>query len=165
VKAHKKTWRNKNPTYDSSYNRDYRKKNPTYMRDYQRKKRGYKGHPQPRQPGQKYSYNYKEQAKLVRVQKRLMVLTHYSQGKPKCQCCGEDRIEFLGMDHINGGGNKHRREIKLSGFAFYNWLIANNFPVGFRVLCHNCNMAKGLYGYCPHEKEQVVQVGVILEKC
>jgi hypothetical protein len=23
---------------------------------------------------------------------------------------------------------------------------------GYRVLCHNCNLARGFYGYCPHEK-------------
>src|SRR3990167_5629647 len=28
-----------------------------------------------------------------------------------CKCCGETRIEFLAFDHINGGGNEHRRKI------------------------------------------------------
>jgi radical SAM protein with 4Fe4S-binding SPASM domain len=29
----------------------------------------------------------------------------------------------------------------------------NNYPKDlFRLLCHNCNMARGCYGYCPHEK-------------
>ena len=32
------------------------------------------------------------------------------------------------------------------------WIIENNFPKGFQILCHNCNVAKGLYGECPHEK-------------
>jgi hypothetical protein len=22
---------------------------------------------------------------------------------------------------------------------------------GYRVLCQNCNAARGLYGYCPHQ--------------
>jgi hypothetical protein len=26
------------------------------------------------------------------------------------------------------------------------------YPPGFRVLCHNCNMAIGLFGVCPHER-------------
>lgn len=56
---------------------------------------------------------------------------------------------FLCIDHIDGGGNKHRAEIKGD---FYRWLIDNNFPPGFQTLCHNCNMAKGLYGRCPHER-------------
>jgi hypothetical protein len=29
-------------------------------------------------------------------------------------------------------------------------LARNGFPDGYRVLCHNCNMALGQYGYCPH---------------
>lgn len=38
------------------------------------------------------------------------------------------------------------------GAHFYKWLEHNHFPPGFRVLCHNCNQARGFYGYCPHEK-------------
>ena len=37
-----------------------------------------------------------------------------------------------------------------SGSKFLRWLKANNFPSGFRVLCHNCNLAIGLYSQCPH---------------
>ncbi len=70
-----------------------------------------------------------------------------------CSCCGEARYEFLAIDHINGGGGKHRREI---GNKITRWLIANDFPPGFRVLCHNCNQAIGHYGYCPHQKERSV---------
>ncbi len=69
----------------------------------------------------------------------------------KCTCCGEDQLEFLTIDHINGGGNKHRRSI---GWAsLYRWLKKNGFPKkGFQVLCWNCNIAKGFYGKCPHQK-------------
>jgi hypothetical protein len=74
----------------------------------------------------------------------------------KCACCGENLIEFLTIDHINGGGNKHRRALRIgSGSGFYCWLKKNNFPTGFQVLCHNCNIAKGHYGRCPHENEKV----------
>ena len=41
---------------------------------------------------------------------RLQVLSHYSPSL-KCQCCGENHYEFLTIDHINGDGAKHRREI------------------------------------------------------
>lgn len=69
-----------------------------------------------------------------------------------CQCCGEDRIEFLAIDHANGGGKKHRLEVANIGSAFYAWLKRNAYPknIGLRVLCHNCNQSLGLYGYCPH---------------
>ena len=32
----------------------------------------------------------------------------------------------------------------------YKILRARGFPLGYRVLCHNCNLARGFYGYCPH---------------
>jgi hypothetical protein len=35
----------------------------------------------------------------------------------------------------------------------YLWLKRNNYPTGFRVLCHNCNLAIGFYGYCPHHRQ------------
>ena len=71
-----------------------------------------------------------------------------------CACCGEATVEFLSIDHINGGGAKQRRETGLRGQSFYRWLRENNWPGDFRVLCHNCNQARGAYGYCPHERER-----------
>ena len=69
----------------------------------------------------------------------------------KCACCGIDNYEFMAIDHINGGGNKHRRDNKTgAGLQFYRWLKKNKYPKAFRVLCHNCNVSYGLYGYCPH---------------
>jgi hypothetical protein len=29
-------------------------------------------------------------------------------------------------------------------------LIRNDFPKGYRLLCHNCNFAFGSKGSCPH---------------
>ncbi|MBA3240596.1 MAG: hypothetical protein H0T60_05145 [Acidobacteria bacterium] len=70
-----------------------------------------------------------------------------------CACCRESRLEFLAIDHINGGGNQHRKVLKISsGSDFYRYLIKQGFPQGYQVLCHNCNMALGCYGYCPHTK-------------
>jgi hypothetical protein len=68
----------------------------------------------------------------------------------KCNCCGETIIEFLTIDHKNGGGNKHRRNIHSD---FYLWLIKNNFPKDeFQVLCMNCNFATRFGRICPHNK-------------
>lgn len=71
-----------------------------------------------------------------------------------CACCGEDRFEFLALDHINGGGLKHRKEIggsvNCGGNRLMLWMQRNNWPEGFRVLCHNCNQSIGHYGRCPH---------------
>lgn len=80
---------------------------------------------------------------------RLEVLQAYCESELVCSCCGETHVEFLGIDHINGGGRQHRKE---TGSHFYGWLKQNNYPDGFRVLCNNCNLSIGLYGYCPHQK-------------
>lgn len=73
-----------------------------------------------------------------------------------CACCGAKQVEFLTIDHIHGGGAKHRRSLgggSLSGGAskLYSWLRRNGFPEGYRVLCQNCNFSRGVFGYCPHE--------------
>lgn len=71
-------------------------------------------------------------------------------GGHKCACCGDEHKEFLTIDHIEGGGCKHRQEIGQS--STYRWLKQQEFPVGYQVLCWNCNIAKWRYGTCPHQK-------------
>ena len=72
----------------------------------------------------------------------------------KCECCKETIYEFLTIDHINGNGKEHRKTIG-RGYKLYKWLKRNNFPKeGFRLLCFNCNCARGQYGECPHRREK-----------
>lgn len=93
----------------------------------------------------------KEQSKKKHLKIRLETLKMYSKsGSIECVCCGEKHYEFLAIDHIDGGGSKHMKTIKSKHLAF--WLKQNNYPKGFQILCHNCNMAKGFYGKCPHQK-------------
>ena len=89
-------------------------------------------------------------AKKWRDDNRLQCLVAYSDGKIECNCCKEKTLQFLSIDHIEGKGNIHRKETG-GGSTTYRWLIKNNFPDGFQVLCHNCNLAKGFYGVCPHK--------------
>lgn len=95
-------------------------------------------------------------AKKVGQKLRRLVLEHYGGSPPKCACCGESGYEFLVLDHIDGGGSKHRRETTggLGGLKMYRWVIENDFPSMFRVLCCNCNSSYGSYGYCPHQKDR-----------
>jgi len=79
--------------------------------------------------------------------RREKVIKHYGS---RCKCCGETKIEFLEMDHINNDGAAHRR--KLGYPSMYGWIVKNNYPKTFQILCSNCNMSKGRYGYCPHKK-------------
>lgn len=73
----------------------------------------------------------------------------------RCGCCGEAEPAFLAIDHVDGGGNAHRRSLsstgRISGGArIYGWLRRLGFPAGFAVLCHNCNFAKSHNpGGCP----------------
>jgi hypothetical protein len=100
-----------------------------------------------REKSRKYNKDYRRNRKME-------TFNHYCGGDIKCQCCGDKHIEFLSLDHINGGGNKHRRESGLlTPTALYGWLKRNNYPKEYRVLCMNCNWSRGLYGYCPHERE------------
>lgn len=79
-----------------------------------------------------------------------------------CQCCGEPRIEFLTIDHINQNGADHRRELGFdhtcTGYNFYIWLRKQDYPdLGLQVLCANCNTAKGAFGVCPHQLERKIE--------
>ena len=76
-----------------------------------------------------------------RLKRKVIVLSIYSNYKMCCEFCGEDDIDVLTIDHINGGGHKHRRQINQD---FYGWLVRNKFPSGYRVLCFNCNWKKRL---------------------
>lgn len=68
-----------------------------------------------------------------------------------CACCGEAAEEFLTVDHVDGREPGDRRR----GGDLYAWLIANDFPDGFRLLCWNCNCGRERNGgICPHEAER-----------
>jgi len=72
----------------------------------------------------------------------------------QCSCCGESTIEFLTIDHISGDGALHRRKVG-KGRKIYKDLIRLNFPKdNYRLLCFNCNITRGFYGYCPHHPEE-----------
>lgn len=93
-----------------------------------------------------------------RIKIKIEVFSHYSKGKPKCKCCGESHLEFLSIDHIKGGGKRHFIGLNRRGAGFYVWLRKNKYPKGFRVLCMNCNFAKGHYKKCPHKIEVIGKV-------
>jgi RNA 3'-terminal phosphate cyclase len=66
---------------------------------------------------------------------------------PNCEVKGgTQNIIALTIDHINGGGKKHERELKKKGIMLYDWLIKNNFPPEMegqlQVLCNNCQAIK-----------------------
>ncbi len=86
-------------------------------------------------------------ARRYRREWREVVVTHYGA---KCECCGEDNPGFLTLDHINGDGREMRKKHGV-GLRLYRWIMRNNYPSFFRVLCYNCNCGRDLNGgVCPH---------------
>lgn len=87
---------------------------------------------------------------------KYTVLSHYSRGMPCCSICNERDLTFLSIDHINGKGVQHRKEIKSSsGTAFYRWLRKSGFPSGFRTLCMNCQFS--VRGRISRLRKEIVQ--------
>ena len=90
--------------------------------------------------------------------KRLTILQEYSKrlsnsNIPCCNCCGQNsHIDFLEIDHIAGKKEMdYESELiklgyssELKSIMWYNWIIENDFPKGFQILCKNCNGAKGM---------------------
>lgn len=66
----------------------------------------------------------------------------------KCSCCGEERYQFLTLDHING---RDKAVVRETGTRAWARLRCLGWPKdGYQILCFNCNCAKGIYGECPH---------------
>jgi hypothetical protein len=70
-----------------------------------------------------------------------------------CACCGEERYEFLEIDHVRGDGAAHRKKVG-GALASLRDIIKQGFPPHYQVLCANCNRAKGKDRTCPHQLER-----------
>ncbi len=109
-------------------NADRRRRHPERIRDWWDKHPGY--------------------AEKRAIELKRITFSHY--GGAICSCCGEQEITFLTIDHVNGGGGRHRKELRAQNF--YKWLAKSGYSSGFRVLCMNCNWATRYKKPCPHEK-------------
>lgn len=72
----------------------------------------------------------------------------------KCACCGETEMKFLSIDHVNGGGNKHRKNFcGGSSIGLMIEIKRRGYPPEFQLLCMNCNSGKYRNGgVCPHKE-------------
>ena len=122
------------PGKKNEYEKTYRDKNKDRLN--RKRKLWRKEHPD-------YDRNYSRGV-------RQEVLLKYGG---KCVCCGEARFEFLAFDHKKGGGSKHRKKVLLTGQKFTFWLRKVKIQKDIQILCHNCNVSFGMYGYCPHHPE------------
>lgn len=95
----------------------------------------------------KYYWLHLEQCRLstqrCNINLKIDIFKHYSGDTPHCASCGEKDILVLCLDHINGGGEKHRHSLNvIGGIAFYRKLKKQGYPVGYQILCANCNLRK-----------------------
>ena len=101
---------------------------------------------------------WKAKRKNTRDDIRLKILQTYSKrlsksNIPCCNCCGQNsHMDFLAIDHIAGIKQmdsepelvKLGYSSKLEYMGLLKFIIENNFPKGFQILCTNCNVAKGM---------------------
>lgn len=98
----------------------------------------------------------KHTARLFQLKYKLECFNAY--GGPVCTCCGETRLYFLTLDHVNGDGAQERDTAgkRRGGNAIYNHLRSLGFPEPerYQVLCFNCNCAKRQELVCPCSLER-----------
>jgi len=84
-----------------------------------------------------------------RFENKLDVIKHYTNGTMRCvgfpegECILENKpidYKLLQIDHIDGNGKRQRDSIK--GMDLCRWIIKNNYPSNFQILCPICNMKK-----------------------
>lgn len=74
---------------------------------------------------------------------KVEVLGFYSNGVPKCAHCETEELVVLCLDHVNGGGRREREKVGIGGgINFLRWLKLQDYPLGYQVLCYNCNARK-----------------------
>lgn len=73
----------------------------------------------------------------------------------KCVKCNEITFEFLAFDHINNDGNIERKLFKGKDKILRKILLGELDKSRYQLLCRNCNCAKGYYGQCPHERNNL----------
>lgn len=112
----------------------------------------------PKVPGKAKCQEHLDQDRVRRAETRLRirqeVIAHYGG---ECAYCSNDELIFLTIDHIEGGGNTHRKETKEPNICVLLYdqnRRDGDYPLGFQVLCWSCNSAKHFHG------EEAVRVAI-----
>jgi hypothetical protein len=133
-----------------AYQREYYARNREKIRAFNREYDA--SHPERRQPRYKGSREDRlayQREYRTKYHRRLKEQVFAAYGNC-CSCCGEDNPGFLSVDHVNGGGQAHRRAV---GGTVGVWrdIVKRGFPADFQLLCYNCNLGRYFNGGdCPH---------------
>jgi|SRR5262252_9520328 len=125
----------KDPVARRAYFREWQRKNRAKVKGYQAA----------------WYQEHRERILGQQHQDRLEALQHYSRGKLRCRCCGEDGYLFLTLDHTRNDGKEHRLATRATQIC--TLLKRQGWPKGFQVLCYNCNFGRAKNGgICPHKE-------------
>ena len=130
-------------------NQTYRAKNPEKIRQMARAR-----YAKNKEEMHEWNRNYRKQHPLTVAKikyryydkRKMQCFQHYSP-ELKCQKCGFDDIRALSIDHIDGNGRAHRKQI--GGVSINIWLVTHGYPPGYQVLCMNCQFIK------KHERQEM----------
>jgi len=152
--ANGREWVKRNPEKHREIQRRYRERNRLKCRGYylrnrqrilarskawrERNKQWVLVHDRARHWADRERNAAQQRARVTNV--RLMVMMHYSPDL-RCQRCGFSDIRALSIDHVKGGGTRLRR-VQGTGSNLARWLMKNNYPAGYQVLCMNCQFVK-----------------------
>lgn len=144
-------WKKKNRSAMSAYRNKWMKDNPGKRKEYEdrhREKNGLKINA--------YQRKYRKDTGYDRIRNRAIRERVIEKYGGKCACCGEMIFQFLSFDHKEGRGRQHREKIlQETKQKFVVWLDKNPKQEDIQLLCHNCNLSLGHYGFCPHNPEVV----------
>jgi hypothetical protein len=81
----------------------------------------------------------------------------------KCNCCGEDDVRFLTLDHVDGSGAEDRKF--LQEHQIYREARRLKYPPDrYQVLCFNCNCGRSANGgICPHNSSSKEEAWELLK--
>ena len=134
------------PEEKRQYVKDWRKRNPDKVKAYRDKTNSTDS---AKESKARWSERNRERTnQRAQISKRKFRQECLTFLGGKCECCSEATYEFLAIDHINGGGAKERKMI--TSQQLYRKIVKEQIMEGYRILCHNCNMAVAFYGNCPH---------------
>jgi hypothetical protein len=98
-----------------------------------------------------YQQRARDHGRRIRNRDRAELLAAYG-GKCTCPRCPETNSAFLTLEHVNGDGSQHRRDV---GSHSYADLRRRGFPQGdYTLLCMNCNHGSRFTGICPHMQDE-----------
>ena len=108
-----------------------------YQREYRRRKR--LDHSYRVEMARYMRKHHRDTTELV----KLAVVNVLTNGEGTCRWCGHGDLDVLCVDHVADNGVQHSKECGYrGGNSLYKWIIKNDYPEGFQILCYNCNSKK-----------------------